>query len=41
MEIQNQVGRSLRGNLTRLREVLDEAVSQGVEGLGQVADRIL
>ena len=40
MEIQNQVGRSLRGNLTRLREVLDEAVSQGVEGLGQVADRI-
>ena len=40
MEIQNQVGRSLRDNLTRLREVLDEAVSQGVEGLGQVADRI-
>ncbi|MDE0031409.1 MAG: IS4 family transposase [Deltaproteobacteria bacterium] len=40
MEIQNQVGRSLRGNLTRLREVLDGAVSQGVDGLGQVADRV-
>ena len=40
MEIQNQVGRSLRGNLTRLREVLDGAVSQGIDGLGQVADRV-
>ncbi len=40
MEIQSQVGRSLRGNLTRLREVLDGAVTQGVHTLGQVADRV-
>ena len=40
MEIQNQVGRSLQGDLTRLHEVLDGAVSQGVHGLGQVADRV-
>ena len=40
MEIQNQVGRSLRGNLARLRDVLDGAVSQGVDSLGQVADRV-
>ena len=40
MEIQNQVGRSLRGNLTRLRAVLDGSVSEGIEGLGQVADRV-
>ena len=40
MEIQNQVGRSLRGNLTRLRAVLDGSVSQGIHGLGQVADRV-
>ena len=40
MEIQNQVGHSLRGNLTRLRDVLDGAVSQGIGSLGQVADRV-
>ena len=40
MEIQNQVSRILRDNLARLREVLDEAVSQGVGSLGQVADRV-
>ena len=40
MEIQNQVGRSLRGNLTRLRAVLDGSVLQGIDGLGQVADRV-
>ena len=40
MEIQNQVGRSLRGNLTRLRAVLDGSVLQGIHGLGQVADRV-
>ena len=40
MEIQSQVGRSLRGDLTRLREVLDGAIAQGVQGLGQVADRV-
>ena len=40
MEIQNQVSRILRGNLARLRDVLDEAVSQGVGSLGQVADRV-
>ena len=40
MEIQNQVGHSLRGNLTGLRDVLDGAVSQGIGSLGQVADRV-
>ena len=40
MEIQNQVSRILRGNLARLREVLDGAVSEGVGSLGQVADRV-
>ncbi len=40
MEIQNQVSRILRDNLTRLRDVLDDAVSQGVGSRGQVADRV-
>ena len=40
MEIQNQVSRILRGNLARLRDVLDGAVSQGIGSLGQVADRV-
>ena len=40
MEIQNQVSRILRGNLARLRDVLDGAVSQDVGSLGQVADRV-
>ena len=40
MDIQNQVSRILRGNLARLRDVLDGAVSQGVGSLGQVADRV-
>ena len=40
MEIQNQVGRSLRGNLGRLRDVLDGAVSQDIDSLRQVADRV-
>ena len=40
MEIQNQVSRILRHNLARLRDVLDGAVSQGIDGLGQVADRV-
>ena len=40
VEVQNQVGRSLRGNLARLRDVLDGAVSQGIGSLGQVADRV-
>ena len=39
MEIQNQVSRILRDNLARLRDVLDEAVSQGVGSRGQVAER--
>ena len=38
--IRNQVSRILRDNLARLRDVLDEAVSQGVGSLGQVADRV-
>ena len=40
MEVQNQVGRSLRANLARLRDVLDSAASQGTTSLGQVADRV-
>ena len=40
MEVQNQVGRSLRGNLARVRVVLDSAASQGVTSLGQIADRV-
>ena len=40
MEIQNQVVRSLRSNLARLRDVLDGAVSKGIRGLGQVADHV-
>ena len=40
MEIQNQVSRILRRNLSRLRDVLDGAVSQGIDSLGQVADRV-
>ena len=40
MEVQNQVGRSLRGNLARLRDVVNGAVSQGVDSLGQVADQV-
>ena len=40
METQNQVGLSLRGDLGKLRDVLDGAVSQGVRGIGQVADRV-
>ena len=40
MEIQNQVSRILRDNLARLRDVLDDAVSQGIGSRGQVADRV-
>ena len=40
MEAQNQVGRSLRADLARLRGVLDSATSQGITSLGQVADRV-
>ena len=40
MEIQNQVGHRLRGNLSQLRNVLDAAASQGIRSLGQVADRV-
>ena len=40
MEIQNQVGHRLRGNLPQLRNVLDAAASQGIRSLGQVADRV-
>ena len=40
MEMQNQVSRILRDDLARLREVLDDAVSQGVGSRGQVADRV-
>ena len=40
MEIQNQVGHRLRGNLSQLRNLLDAAASQGIRSLGQVADRV-
>ena len=40
MEIQNQVGHRLRGDLSRLHNVLDAAASQGIRSLGQVADRV-
>ena len=40
MEIQNQVGHRLRGNLSRLRTVLDEASSQGIRSLGRVTDHV-
>ena len=40
MEIQNQVMRSLRDNLARLRDVLGSAVAQGIRSRGQVADRV-
>ena len=40
MEVQNQVGRSLRSNLARLRDVVNGAVSQGIDSLGQVADHV-
>ena len=36
MEIQNQVGHRLRGNLPQLCNVLDAAASQGIRSLGQV-----
>ena len=40
MEIQNQVGHRLRGDLSRLHNVLDAAASQGIRSLGPVADRV-
>ena len=40
MEVQNQVGRSLRGNLARLRDVPDGAAAQGIGGLGRIADSV-
>ena len=40
VEVQNQVGRTLRANLARVRDVLDGASSQGIGTLGRVADRV-
>ena len=40
METQNQVRHRLRGDLSRLHNVLDAAASQGIRSLGQVADRV-
>ena len=40
MEVQNQVARSLRGDLVRLHDVLNRATSQGVTSLGQLADHV-
>ena len=40
MEVQNQVGRSLRANLARVHDVLNSATSQGITSLGQLADRV-
>ena len=40
MEVQNQVGRSLRANLAQVRVVLDSAASHGVTSLGKLSDRV-
>ena len=40
MEVQNQIGRRLRADLGRVRGVLDNATSQGITSLGQIADRV-
>ena len=40
VEVQNQVGRTLRANLARVRDVLDGASSQGIGTVGRVADRV-
>ena len=40
MQVQNQIGGTLRANLARLREVLDSTAARGVESVGRVADRV-
>ena len=40
MEVRNQVGRGLRGNLARLRDVLDATASQGIGSLARVAEHV-
>ena len=40
MEVQNQVGRRLRANLSRLHDVVNSAGSQGMTSLGRLADRV-
>ena len=40
MEIQNQVGHRLRGNLSQRHNVLDAVASQGITSLVRVADRV-
>ena len=40
MQVQNQIGGTLRANLARLREVLDSTAARGVESIGRVADRV-
>lgn len=40
MDVQNQVMRSLRAELPRLREVVAGAVSEGLDSQGKLADRV-
>ena len=40
MQVQNQVARTLRANLSRLREVLDSTAARGIKSIGRVADSV-
>ena len=40
MQVQNQVARTLRANLSRLREVLDSTAARGIKSIARVADSV-
>ena len=40
MQVQNQVARTLRANLSRLRGVLDSTAARGIKSIGRVADSV-
>ena len=40
MQVQNQVARTLRANLSRLREVLDSTAARGIKSIGRIADSV-